>query len=91
MRTLYVVRKGERCLTHDGHIQLGSHSHSVERHLELNSSEDITFEEVHWTPDIFAIRYPRVNYQRHMATNEGSPKTDNAGDNRPRDFPGSEP
>ena len=38
-------------------------------------------------PDPFSIRYTRPNYQHTMKANEGSPKTDNATDSRPRDFP----
>ena len=87
MRQLGIVRLGDRCLTHDFYIQIGIHSHSLERHREL--CPDIDWVETYWYPDKFAIRYARVTYQRTMACNEGSPRTDNAGDNRPRDFPHS--
>ena len=40
-------------------------------------------------PDPFCIRYKRINYQHTMKANEGSPRTDNALDSRPRDFPRS--
>jgi hypothetical protein len=38
-------------------------------------------------PDIWINRYKRINYQHTMKANEGSPRTDNATDSRPRDFP----
>jgi len=41
----------------------------------------------YWMPDIWANRYKRVSFQKTEKKNEGSPRTDNAGDSRPRDFP----
>ena len=96
MKTLYLYRLGDRCIAHDGYIQIGIHSHSIERHRELNPT--IEWMEVHWIPDVFKNRYKRVTFQRTQACNEGSPSTDNAGQGvdfsteettpRPRDFPG---
>ena len=85
MRSLFLVAKGDKCITHDGYMQLGTHSHSAERHKELNPAVD--WQEVYWIPDVFSKRYKRVTFQQTQACNAGSPKTDNAGDNRPRDFP----
>ena len=86
MKTLYIVDIGNgECVTHDGYIQIGIFNHSVEKHLELNST--INWQVTYWMPDIFINRYKRVNYQHTMKANEGSPRTDNASDSRPRDFP----
>lgn len=83
---LYVVNiYNNKCITHDGYIQIGIFPHSAERHVELCS--EVEWQITYWMPDKFSIRYPRSNYQHHMKANEGSPKTDNATDNRPRDFP----
>jgi len=41
-------------------------------------------------PDKFGDRYPRVTWQQTEKKNEGSPRTDNAADCRPRDFPNEE-
>jgi hypothetical protein len=38
-------------------------------------------------PDVWANRYKRVSFQKTEKKNEGSPRTDNATDSRPRDFP----
>lgn len=72
-------------ITHDGFVQLGIFHHSLEDHLRLNSETD--WQVTYWTPDPLGIRYKRINFQHTMKANEGSPKTDNALDNRPRDFP----
>ena len=86
-----VPLKENKCLTHDGYIQIGIFNHSVERHKELNPC--IIWKEVYWYPDIFKNRYKRVKFQRTEACNVGSPKTDNVGceaamtETRPRDFP----
>jgi len=78
MRQLGIYRLDiDRCITHDFYIQIGIHSHSVERHRALNHT--IEWVETYWLPDKFAIRYPRVTFQRTEACNEGSPSTDNAG------------
>jgi len=85
-KMMFLVDTGNgRCISHDGYIQLGSFSHSVEKHLELCPEQE--WQVTYWMPDPFRIRYPRPNYQHTMKANEGSPKTDNATDSRPRDFP----
>ena len=85
-KMLFLVDIGNgRCVSHDGYIQIGIFSHSVEKHLELNPEQE--WQVTYWMPDPFCIRYPRPNYQHTMKANEGSPKTDNATDSRPRDFP----
>ena len=38
-------------------------------------------------PDPLGKRYKRANFQHTMKANEGSARTDNAVDSRPRDFP----
>ena len=86
MSQLFLVDIGDgKCITHDGYIQMGIFNHSVEKHIEL--CPDINWQVTYWMPDPFSIRYKRVNYQHTMKANEGSPRTDNAGDSRPRDFP----
>ena len=78
MKTLYLCElSDESCLSHDGYIQLGVFDHSVETHLKLNPT--INWVVVHWYPDIFTNRYKRVTFQKTEKCNEGSPKTDNAG------------
>jgi hypothetical protein len=85
-KMLFLVDTGNgRCVSHDGYIQIGSFSHTVEKHLELCPEQE--WQVTYWMPDPFRIRYPRANYQHTMKANEGSPKTDNATDSRPRDFP----
>ena len=85
-KMLFLVDIGDgRCVSHDGYIQIGIFSHSVEKHLELNPDQE--WQVTYWMPDPFCMRYPRPNYQHTMKANEGSPKTDNALDSRPRDFP----
>ena len=81
MRTLYIYRHGDRAITHDGYIQCGIHSHSVERHLELNP--EINWVEVHWVPDVFKKRYKRATFQAHERVSGGKL----GAENRPRDFP----
>ena len=85
-KMMFLVDTGDNeCITHDGYIQLGSFCHSVEKHLELNPDQE--WQVTYWLPDPFHMRYPRPNYQHTMKANEGSPKTDNDTDSRPRDFP----
>ena len=85
-KTMFLVDAGDgKCITHDGYIQLGSFGHTVDKHLELCPEQK--WQVTYWMPDPFRIRYPRPNYQHTMKANEGSPKTDNATDSRPRDFP----
>ena len=50
-------------ITHDGHVQLGSLHCTLEWFLE---KVEVPVTVVHWIPDSFSCRYPRVNYQRHM-------------------------
>ena len=86
MKTLYIHPLSESsCLTHDGYIQIGVFNHSLQKHLELNPT--ISWIETYWYPDIFSNRYKRATFQRSERMNEGSPRTDNASDSRPRDFP----
>jgi len=86
-RTLYVcdIDRG-KCITHDGYIQIGIHSHTSDRHIELcnemadrNGMPRYNWLVVHWIPDIFKHRYKRVTFQKTEKCNEGSPKTDNDG------------
>tara|TARA_R110002020_G_scaffold160122_1_gene344436 strand:- start:843 stop:1136 length:294 start_codon:yes stop_codon:yes gene_type:complete len=86
MKTIYIHPLSETsCLTHDGYIQIGVFNHSLEKHLKLNPT--INWVETYWYPDIFSKRYKRANFQQTEKKNEGSPRTDNASDSRPRDFP----
>ena len=86
MKQLFVVNTGENeCVTHDGYIQIGIFNHSAEKHLELNPTID--WQVTYWMPDVWANRYKRVSFQHTEKMNEGSPRTDNALDSRPRDFP----
>ena len=86
MKQLFIVDIGNgECATHDGYIQIGVFSHTVEKHLELNSL--VNWQVTYWMPDIWMNRYKRVSFQKTEKKNEGSPRTDNAGDSRPRDFP----
>ena len=89
MKTLYIVDIGNgECVTHDGYIQIGIFNHSVEKHLELNPAID--WQVTYWMPDVFTNRYKRISFQKTEKKNEGSPKTDNAGqgsaefDSKPR-------
>lgn len=93
MKQLFIVDTGDgRCVTHDGYIQLGIFKHSVEKHLEMSNavcgSDPIDWQITYWMPDPFHIRYKRANFQHTMKANQGSARTDNATDPRPRDFPG---
>jgi len=86
LKTLYIHLLSESsCLTHDGYIQIGVFNHSLQKHLELNPT--INWIETYWYTDIFSNRYKRASFQRSERMNEGSPRTDNASDSRPRDFP----
>jgi hypothetical protein len=86
LKKLFVVDIGEnKCVTHDGYIQIGIFNHSVEKHLELNPL--INWQVTYWMPDVWMNRYKRVSFQKTEKKNEGSPRTDNAEDSRPRDFP----
>ena len=81
MRTMYIYRLGDRCVTHDSYIQLGIHSHTVERHRELNDT--IHWVETNWMPDVFMKRYKRATFQAHERTHGGKLSAEE----RPRDFP----
>ena len=88
-RTLYLYRHGDRCYSHDGHIQLGYHPHSVEKHIELSHAIEgpkINWVETHWLPDIFAIRYKRATFQAHERASGEKDVLESS--ERPRDFPG---
>ena len=62
---LYVYRHSENHLiTHDGHVQLGSLHCTLEWYLD---KVQVPVSVVYWVPDAFSKRYPRQNYQRHMA------------------------
>ena len=87
-KSLFISDRGTHLITHDGYIQLGIFNHSLEKHKELNPHTN--WVEVYWIPDKFSIRYPRVTWQDTEAVYAGSPKTDNATDCRPRDFPQEE-
>ena len=78
MKQLFIVEIGEnKCVTHDGYIQIGIFDHSLEKHIELCPTID--WQVTYWMPDIFMNRYKRVSFQKTEKKNEGSPKTDNAG------------
>tara|TARA_Y100000816_G_C26017698_1_gene532322 strand:+ start:796 stop:1074 length:279 start_codon:yes stop_codon:yes gene_type:complete len=81
MKTLYIYRHNHHCITHDGYMQLGIHSHSLERHLELCPS--INWIETYWLPDIFSKRYKRASFQTHERVSDGKDSIEQ----RPRDFP----
>ena len=86
MKKLFIVSIGDNeCVTHDGYIQIGVFNHSIEKHLELNPL--IEWQITQWMPDPVCIRYKRASFQRTEKMNEGSPRTDNALDSRPRYFP----
>ena len=56
LKQLFIVDIGEnKCVTHDGYIQIGIFNHSVEKHLELNPVID--WQVTYWMPDIFTNRY----------------------------------
>ena len=85
MKQLFLVDIGDgRCVMHDGYIQLGIFSHSVERHIELSNAicgdNPIYWQVTYWMPDPFCMRYKRSNFQHTMKANEGSAKTDNSAD-----------
>ena len=78
MKQLFIVEIGENeCVTHDGYIQIGIFDHSLEKHIELCPTID--WQVTYWMPDVFINRYKRVSFQKTEKKNEGSPKTDNAG------------
>ena len=82
MKKLYIYRTAEDlCVTHDGYIQLGAMSHSLERHVALNP--DVNWIEVHWLPDVFMNRYKRASFQAHERASDGKTSIQD----RPRDFP----
>ena len=81
MKRLYIYRLGDQCITHDGYIQIGIHSHSVERHIELCPTID--WLETYWLPDVFGNRYKRAVFQAHERVSGGKDSIED----RPRDFP----
>ena len=85
MKQLFIVDlENDRCATHDGYIQLGIFSHSAKKHIEMSNAicgdDPIDWQLTYWMPDPFCIRYKRVNFQKTVKANEGSPKTDNSTD-----------
>mgnify|MGYP001168029334 CR=1 FL=1 len=80
-QTLYIYRNGDRCITHDGYIQIGSISHSVEKHYEM--CPDINWIETYWLPDVFSMRYKRATFQATARKAGGKDVIEE----RPRDFP----
>ena len=61
---IYVCEIGvNHLITHDGHVQLGSLHCTLQWYLE---KVGVPVEVVHWIPDTFGSRYPRVNYQKHV-------------------------
>ena len=63
-KTLYLYRLGDRCVSHDGHIQLGIFNNTIEEHMSLNPT--INWVETYWLPDVFSCRYPRATMQAHQ-------------------------
>lgn len=60
---IYVYALTEnKCITHDGDVELGVFNFGVDKYLELC---DVEAMEVHWKPDPHGCRYKRVNFQRH--------------------------
>ena len=84
-KCLFVSDRGTHLITHDGYMQLGCFYHTLDNHRKLNPG--VNWVEVYWIQDKFGVRYPRVTWQHTEKANEGSPRTDNATDCRPRDFP----
>jgi len=81
-KSLYIYRVKDRCITHDGFIQIGIFNHSVEKHLEL--CPEINWLETYWLPDVFANRYKRASFQATARKAGGKDVIEE----RPRDFPG---
>lgn len=51
MKTLYIYNiENDKCITHDGHLQLGIHSHNAEKHIALCDAvaEKNDFEKINW-------------------------------------------
>ena len=70
MKTLYLCDIDDnKCIIHDGYIQLGVMSHNAKKHIELNPK--INWIVVYWIPDIFTKRYTRFTYQQHMRVSSG--------------------
>lgn len=62
--TLYVVKISENTLiTHDGEVQLGVYSMSMNDFLNVAKAEYV---ETYWIPDTFCHRYKRINFQKHL-------------------------
>ena len=59
---LYVVALSEnKCVTHDGDMDMGVFNFGAKRFLELCGVECM---EVYWRPDPKGVRYKRVSFQR---------------------------
>ncbi len=73
--TLYVIEVGEnKLITHDGEVQLGFYSMSIDQFLKNSKTQYI---ETYWLPDIFSHRYKRNNYQKHLKRASIGTKNDN--------------
>jgi hypothetical protein len=60
---IYVYRLSEnRCITHDGDVEIGIFNFGVETYQRLAKVENM---EVYWKPDPYRNRYKRANFQRH--------------------------
>ena len=60
---IYVYRLSEnRCITHDGDVELGIFNFGVEEYQRRAQVENM---EVYWKPDPHGNRYKRANFQRH--------------------------
>ena len=81
IKTLYIHRVNDRCVTHDGYIQIGIFPHTLDKHLELNP--EINWIETYWLPDVFTKRYKRATFQATVRKAGGKDVIES----RPRDFP----
>lgn len=62
--TLYVVEiEKNKLITHDGNVQLGVISMSLE---EFMKKVKVDYTITYWIPDTFSQRYKRINYQHHL-------------------------
>ena len=73
--TLYVVEiSKDTLITHDGEVQLGFFSMSMDEFLKKVKVDCV---ETYWLPDIFSNRYKRLNYQKHLNSASIGTKNDN--------------
>ena len=62
---LYVYALSEnKCISHDGDVEIGIFNFGVEKFLEMCQVECM---EVYWKPDPKGNRYKRVNFQKTEA------------------------